>query len=263
MPFPATPVSFVSEPRAVLARWAVDWWHTIHFGALAFASALSPSTYARDNRAASARQICLTAWRVLPGFALLAALFSIVLIRIVVVTAESYGLSQYALETVVRVLVLELIPLAAALFVALRSGVAINAELSLMLRRGDLLALRHAGIDPLQRELVPRVVGSAVAVVALAVVSGITALLLAYFGVYGVSPWGIAAYTHTVGEVFDLTVTLGLALKILFFAIAVAVIPVATGINERLAANDSLRGLVRLFLVLILIEGASLAVKFI
>ena len=38
-----------------------------------------------------------------------------------VVTALSYGLSRYALEMVVRVLVLELIPLSAALFAALRS----------------------------------------------------------------------------------------------------------------------------------------------
>ena len=45
----------------------------------------------------------------LPWFTLLAALVSLVLIRIVVVTAVSYGLSRYALEMVVRVLVLELI----------------------------------------------------------------------------------------------------------------------------------------------------------
>lgn len=263
MLFSATTTTLVAKPRTALARWGADWWHTIHFGALAFATALSPSAYDRANRAAAARQICLVAWRVLPGFTLLAALFSIVLIRIVVVTAESYGLSQYALETVVRVLVVELIPLAAALFVALRSGVAINAELSAMLRRGDLAALQRAGIDPLRRELVPRVIGSAVAVVALAVVSGITALLLAYVGVYGLSPWGIAAYTHTFGEVFDPTVSAGLALKTLLFALAVAVIPVAAGVHQRMAANDALRGLVRLFLVLILIEGASLAVKFI
>ena len=48
------------------------------------------------------------------------ALFNVVLIRIVVVTAFAYGLSQYALNMVVRVLVLELVPLVAALFVTIR-----------------------------------------------------------------------------------------------------------------------------------------------
>ena len=41
---------------------------------------------------------------------MLSALISLVLIRIVVVTALSYGLSQFAVQMVVRVLVLELIP---------------------------------------------------------------------------------------------------------------------------------------------------------
>ena len=60
----------------------------------------------------------------LPWFTALSALVSLVIIRIVLVTALSYGLSRFALEMVVRVLVLELIPLSAALFVALRSGLA-------------------------------------------------------------------------------------------------------------------------------------------
>lgn len=250
-------------PRRILTHWAADWWHTIHFGALAFATALSPSAYDRASREAAARQICLIAWRVLPGFAIISALFSIVLIRIVVVTAESYGLSQFALETVVHVLVVELIPLAAALFVALRSGVQINAELSAMLLRGDFVALRKAGVDPLRLVLMPRIIGSALAVITLAAVSGITALLLTYLGVYGLSPWALAAYTHNVGEIFDPQLTWGLGLKTLLFALAVAVIPVAAGIHERMATSEALRGLVRLFLVLIAIEGASLAVKFI
>jgi phospholipid/cholesterol/gamma-HCH transport system permease protein len=54
------------------------------------------------------------------SFLVLSALVSLVLIRIVVATAMSYGLSQYALEVLVRTLVLELIPLYAAMFVALR-----------------------------------------------------------------------------------------------------------------------------------------------
>ena len=61
-------------------------------------------------------------------FCVLSALISLVIIRIVVVTALSYGLSGYALEMVVRVLVLELIPLTASLFVALRSTLPAGVE---------------------------------------------------------------------------------------------------------------------------------------
>jgi phospholipid/cholesterol/gamma-HCH transport system permease protein len=168
---------------AVFLEWGASWWRIFHFGALALVMAFSPATYDKENRSVTAKQIYFTAWQVLPWFTLLSALLSLVLIRIVVSTALSYGLSQYALEMVVRVLVLELIPLFAALFVALRSGAAINTEVALMHIRGDFDALRRAGGDPLRRELVPRVIGSAVSVVALAAVSGVVALLLAWLGV--------------------------------------------------------------------------------
>jgi phospholipid/cholesterol/gamma-HCH transport system permease protein len=247
--------------------WCASWWRVFHFGALALVMAFSPATYDKENRSVTAKQIYFTAWQILPWFTLLSALLSVVLIRIVVVTALSYGLSQYALAMVVRVLVLELIPLFAALFVALRSGAAINTEVTLMHIRGDFDAQRRAGVDPLRRELVPRVIGSAVSVLALATVSGVIALLLAYVGIYGFSPWGIAGYTRTVGQVFDLQVTVGLALKTLLFGLAVAVIPITASLEAprevRLAPVAVLRGMVRLFLVLVLLESASLAVKYI
>jgi len=247
--------------------WGASWWRVFHFGALALVMALSRATYDKENRAVTAKQIYFTAWQVLPWFTLLSALLSMVLIRIVVETSINYGLSQYALEMVVRVLVLELIPLFAALFVALRSGAAINTEVALMHIRGDFEAQRRDGSDPLRRELVPRVIGSAVSVVALVAVSGVVALLLAYLGVYGFSPWGLAGYTRTVGQVFDLQVTLGLVLKTLLFGLAVAVIPITASLETprevRLVPVAVLRGMVRLFLVLVLLEGASLGIKYI
>lgn len=255
------------ELGSAFAGWLASWWRVFHFGALALAMALSPSTYDKENRAVTAKQIYFTAWQVLPWFTLLAALLSMVLIRIVVATTQNYGLSQYALEMVVRVLVLELIPLLAALFVALRSGAAINTEVALMHIRGDFEAMRSAGADPLRRELVPRVIGSAVSVLALATVSGAIALVLAYIGVYGFSPWGFAGFTRTVGQVFDVQVTAGLALKMLLFGLAVAVIPITASLETprevRLVPVAVLRGMVRLFLVLVLLEGASLAVKYV
>ena len=116
---------------SALMRSLASWWHMIHLGAIALVIALSPSTYSRANRGTTSRYIYTSTWQVLPWFTLLSTLISLVLIRIVVVTSLSYGLSQYALEMVVRVLVLELIPLAAALFVALRSGLAFNAGAAL------------------------------------------------------------------------------------------------------------------------------------
>src|SRR5678816_1892067 len=127
--------------------WIAGWWRIIHFGALIFVLALSPSSYARSGRSALARHIYLGTAPILLWFIVLSALLSLVIIRIVVVTALSYGLSQYALEMVVRVLVLELIPLTAAVFAALRCALPNAAEISEMRTRGEFDALAQDGID--------------------------------------------------------------------------------------------------------------------
>ena len=258
-----------SQWGRLLLRFMASWWYMIHLGAIALVMAFSPSTYNRQNRIVTSRYIYTSTWQVLPWFTLLAALVSLVLIRIVVVTALSYGLSRYALEMVVRVLVLELIPLTAAMFVALRAGLAFNA--------GDARALQVAAAAPteqsqraqnrLRHELVPQVIANAFAVLSLAMVSSVIVLVLAYISVYGNSPWGVPEYTRTVGRVFNPAVTAGFILKTVFFGLAVAVIPTAAILEMhrygRRSSSTVQPGAIRLLFVLLVIEAASLAVKYI
>lgn len=246
-------------------RLLASWWHMIHFGAIALVIALSPSTYNRANRGTTSRYIYTSTWQVLPWFTLLSTLLSLVLIRIVAITALSYGLSQYALEMMVRVLVLELIPLAAALFVALRSGLAFNAGAAPL----AALATQQHGpapdLDLVRRDLVPQVLAGTFAVLGMAMVSSVIVLVLAYVNVYGVSPWGLAGYTRTVGRVFEPAVSIGFALKTLLFGLAVAIIPMAAMLEPlaRQQASTVQPGAIRLLSVLILIEAGSLALKYI
>jgi len=241
-------------------------WRSLRFSALLLVMAASPAIYTPENRRRLATQICLTCNQTVPAFTLLSALLSLVLVHIVVVTAQSYGLSQFALGTVVRVLVVELLPLAAALFVALRAGAAMNAEIAALRRTQPGAPRRVIESALIHRIVLPRVAGSAVAVVLLAAISGGLALLLAYLGVYGFTPWGIANFTRTVGQVFEPTVLMALGLKTLLFAIAVATIPASAGLEKpRRGQGESvavLQGTVRLFAVLIGIEILSLTAEF-
>lgn len=238
----------------------------VHFCAVVLVMALSPSTYNRAHRATTAQYIYTSTWQVLPWFTAMSALLSLVLIRVVVVTASSYGLSQYALQMVVRVLVLELIPLSAAMFVALRASLTFNAGAAQFALTADKQHAPPLSLQRLRLELVPRVLASAFSVQTLAMVSSVIALVLAYLTVYGLSPWGLPGYTRTVGQVFDLATTLGFLLKTFFFSLAVAAVPVATSLEtpRQILSEDTVQpGAVRLFLVLLLIEAASLAVKYI
>jgi phospholipid/cholesterol/gamma-HCH transport system permease protein len=265
----ATPAP-TSLPRAAL-RVLAGWWGVLHFGAVALVLALSPSSHTRAQRSTTALLLYRTTWQVLPWFTALCALISLVMVRIVLVTAQSYGLSQFALEMVVRVLVLELIPLSAALFVVLRSGLATGAEIASMRQRGDLDSWQHGDIAPWRAHLVPRVVASAFSVVTLAAVSCVVALVLAYVAVYGFTPWGFAPYTRMVGRVFEPSVALSFGVKLMLFSLAVAVIPMASALQQPRAPQPVRLddgtvpvpfGTVRLLVVLALIEATSLAIRY-
>jgi phospholipid/cholesterol/gamma-HCH transport system permease protein len=241
----------------------------LRLGAVALVIGFSPSTWRnRANRLATARHLYTTTWQVLPWFTVLAALLSVVVIRIVLVTAASYGLSHFALEMMVRVLVLELIPLSAAMFVALRASMAFDAAALGFARSGA--SGTHANAEVLhrmRRDLVPQVVANAFAVMSLAMATSTVVLLLAYVNVYGLSPYGIPDYTRTVGRVFEPIVTIGFALKTVLFGLAVAVIPTAAILEieryPRRLESGVQPGAVRLLFVLLLIEAASLALKYI
>jgi phospholipid/cholesterol/gamma-HCH transport system permease protein len=244
------------------AQWLIGRWQVVHFGAELLALALSPSSYGRRHRPALARHIYLDTAPNLVWFTTLSALISLVLIRIVVVTAYSYGLSSFAIQMVVRVLVLELIPATGALFVALRCTIPRGAELAEMRRAAPRVAAAGDDTDTVLDKVLPRVVGGMFAVWTLVAVNCIVALVVAYLVVYGFAVGGFAAYTRTVGQVFSADVAMIFILKTLFLSLAVGVIPIAWAWRGPWAPGSAtgreLQVLVRLFVVILLIEMVSL-----
>jgi phospholipid/cholesterol/gamma-HCH transport system permease protein len=241
-----------------LARWLHNWWRIVLLGAQLLTLALSPSSYTAAYRRALLRHIVLGAAPSLLSFTVLTTLLSLVVIRIVVVTSVSYGLTQYALEMVVRVLVLELIPLTAALFAAVRCTIPRAAEVAALRARGDWRDARQ----PLLIEVLPRVSAGIVCALLLAAISCAMTLLLAYLSVYGFTGAGFEGYTRTVGKIFSPGVALVFSLKIAAMAVAVALLPLASVLiapaQRQALISAELQGLVRMFFFILLIEGASL-----
>jgi phospholipid/cholesterol/gamma-HCH transport system permease protein len=266
MPTTTGPLGALRDIGDAVVHWLAGWWRLIHFAALMLALSLSRSSYHRRYRTAIAHHLYRGSAPMLPWFTVVSALVSLVIIHIVVVTAQSYGLSKYSLEMVVRVLVMELIPLIAALFAALQYSIPGGSDLVKFRRGGDPGVSRQPDIELLQREVLPRVIAGEFAVLLLAGVSCVSTLVLAYLSVYGFALAGFDAYTHTVGQIFSPAVALVFALKVVLFSLAVAVIPVASVLhdNRRGEARSSveLHSLVRTFVVLLLVEGASLVVSY-
>jgi phospholipid/cholesterol/gamma-HCH transport system permease protein len=173
-PSASAPGSLATQP---VLRWFVGWWRVLRFAALMLTLAATPSSYREGRWSIVATHLVRGVGGALGWFTLIAALMTLVITRIVLVTAFSYGLSQYALEMVIRVLVLELIPLIAALFVAVRSALPAGGEITTMRRRGELDAQARAGRDPLQHELLPRALASLFLVALLATAAAKRAVL--------------------------------------------------------------------------------------
>jgi len=251
--------AFLYRPRS--------WRRVLRFAGLATVAAVSPSTYSPQAREVAVRQIYYTAWQILPGYALVAALLGLLLIEVVVVSARKYGVTQYSLELVLRVLVLELVPLVTALYVALRSGAAIGAEIALMTVRGELEDNEETGANPLHAELVPRIAGAALAVAALTTLGCLITTWLAYVVFYGFTPAGLPEFTRIVGNVFDGVELAAFGLKCLLFGLAVAIIPAATALEAERGMMKSLPavvlgGLLKLFTVIVAVEVTTLVVKY-
>jgi phospholipid/cholesterol/gamma-HCH transport system permease protein len=260
----------VSSAQDTLSQWgarvrasSMAGWRVLLMGAQIVVLACLPSSYAKgERRLAVWRNLYLATAPLLTGFLVLSALVSVVLIRIVVATALSYGLSQYALEVLVRTLVLELIPLYAALFVAVRYAMpgaqAVRKGLAMVQRNGGVIEAQTL----LRNELLPRALASMFSVLLLAALSCVVALVLAYLTVYGFSPWGLPTYTRNVGGVFSPAVTLIFSLKTLFFSLAVAVVPLAAAAQPdaqgRYSRRSDISQFARLFSVVLLIEVVSL-----
>jgi phospholipid/cholesterol/gamma-HCH transport system permease protein len=255
---------------------ARSWRRLFRFGGFATVAALSPSSYGAAARAIAVRQIYLTAWKVLPGYLAFSALLSVVVIEIVRqseivrTAADALGRTQVdmALELVLRVLVLEVIPLLTALFIAVRSGAAIGTEVALMRVGGELDDHAQAGESPLHAELVPRITGAALSVLSLTVLSIALTMYLAYTSFFGGSNFGLSMFSHVVGQLFEPQIVIGLILKCLLFGLAVALIPLATGLEAERGELDTvpaavLAGLMKLFIAIGIIEVLSLMIKYV
>jgi len=247
--------------RTLLVWWG-GWRQVIHFGAQILVLSLSPSSYRRVQRHRIVQAMHQATMPMLAPFTVISAIVALVVIRIVLATALSYGLTRYALDVLVRTLVLELIPLSAALFVAVRYSLRAGEEIRAMRLQGKFETQLASGLDPTRDAVLPRALAGMFAVVTLATVSGAVTLLLAYVSLYGFSTWGLEAFTRTVGQVFGPTIVLIFALKTAFLSLGVSIIPMVPlpheGKGAAAQASADLALLARLLAVILLIEVGSL-----
>lgn len=251
-----------------MLAWLQRARQAIFFSALVLVVALSPSSYSRSYRPHLARHLVLGTLPNIGWFVLIGAVVCAVLIRIVLASTLSYGLSQYALELMVRLLVVEMMPLAVAIYVALRCTLPFGEQVA---------HLRDPPLHQLRQEILPRVLAGMFAVVALIAISGVATLLLIYLASHNVSAAGLASYTRLIGQVFDPSVTLIFSLKALSLAAVVALVPMLSNrvsgrVSGRVTAaeprrparnsSEELQEMAQMFALVLVIEIVSLVATY-
>lgn len=226
-----------AQPRKAFAFWA--------FAAQLTVVMLSVRSYTRSAGVQVMQQIVAASATLLPGFMALSALMSVVLVRVVLAAADELGVSQFALNLLIRTLVLELLPLVAAGFVALRYGLPAANGLTQHTRRNTA------------QDLAPYSIACVFAVLLLAVSSAVVASVIAYVSVYGLSFWGLASFNALMAQICTPTVMLVLVVKTVCFAVAVAVVPFGAVLMRQTQRSD-LGVFAKLVALLLLIELLSL-----
>lgn len=250
----------------------VTHWFIIAYGMFVFSvSALRfmvhPGTWNRATYDVVLKQIYFTAVQILPVFLGYSLVISWLLINIIFNTARDFGLTEFATEMTIRVVILELLPFLTALFVALRSGSAINTEIALMQVNKELDALVHCQVSPMQFEFLPRLIGGVVSVLTLAGIVCLTTLGLAYTSIYGFNIAGLDPFTLTIAKIFEPQIIAGFFVKGILFGLAVTLIPITAGLETPkklfMVPVSVLRGMMRVFFAIVAIEVVSLALQYI
>lgn len=239
----------------------------VRFAYAALAAAMTPSIYRVAIRGITKRQIYYTAIDVLPWFVAVGGAFLWVLMAVLLGFARGQGFGQLGLELILRVVPLEVIPFGTALFVALRSGAAISAEIALRRSRRELEQLEADGGDAMRDVFIPRIVACGFSVMALTAIANALSFVLAYVAMFGTAPDGFDEFTLAVGHVFTLPMVVGLVVKCALFGVLVAVVPIASAIATRPGEDQVpaavVRCLVRLFVSIGLLQVLSLVSKYV
>lgn len=260
-------VNTIESLGAKVSQWFIIAYTLFAFLARALRALLHTGTWNRATYDVMVKQVYFTAVQILPIFLGYALLISWLMINIILNTARDFGLTEFATEMTIRVLILELLPFLAALFIALRSGSAINTEVALMQVHNELDALAHCQVSPMQFEFLPRLIGGVISMLTLAGLACLLTLGLAYVSIYGLNMAGLDTFNQTIAKIFAPSVVVGFFLKGVLFGLVVTLIPITAGLETPkklfMVPVSVLRGMMRVFFAIVAIEGVSLALQYI
>ncbi|RMX08774.1 ABC transporter permease [Corticibacter populi] len=259
----------IASPSQDFARhlheWWLLWWNNLYLGCamlvlLAYPSSHRPAVWRLVMRRVYER----LHWPLLL-FVAIGGLTSTVITQIVAQTLFSYGLLHTTAALLIRTILVELVPIAAALVVAIKLTIPLGAELATLRHKRHFEQLAAAGADALRVEFLPRLLMGIYAAVMFAVCGSAIVLLTIYLGIYGYTTAGLPVFTHAFGRTMTPLYGAIFAAKAIAFGFVVALIPLTTAFYDArygLRSDSELATLARLLAILALVEVVSLVANY-
>jgi len=224
-----------------------------------------PSTYHPAMVRVMVRQIYFTVIQILPFFLFIGLTFGSIGIGAMIRFANDYGIKEQIIPILVQFTFYEFAPLFSTILVALRSGAAINSEIAVMKASNEINTLEKFKINPISYLYVPRVIGGVVSTLTLSFLLMVLMLFGGYVFVYLFMGINLEIYLHTLSIHIKLSHILMLFFKSAILGFLIVVIAIYSGLGATNALFTVpiavLRGMVRVFIAIISIEGVSLLIR--
>lgn len=227
----------------------------------------NPASYNSATRAVIASQIYFTAVQILPLFAFVAILTGILGIGIGINLLKGLTFTDTLVRLIMAFLITEVAPLTTVALITLRSGAAMNTEISVMKVNKELRALELFNIDPIGYLYMPRVLTGVITVVLL---SGISVVLILTSGLLSSNLFfGVALdfQTNLLLQAIDFSDIVLLLFKALALGFFITLIPIWFGLTASRELTSIpvavLNGMLKVFIAIVTIEVLTLAIRFI
>ncbi len=248
----------------------LDNWHELRqllgFAYTVFRRLFAPSSYRPLTVDILTTQIYFTAVQILGFFIVVSVLFGSLFIGMTLFVIKEIGLTSYIGQFIAGVVVLEMAPLVTVLLIALRSGSAINAEMAVMKVNRELDALTAFNIDIARYLFLPRIIAVMVSVVLLSSLFAIIVTLSGLIFSALIFGMGFNAYADLIAKAIEYKDFLILMVKSAAFGFFITFIPLyygsRAGYQLTAVPVSVLRGMVNVFIAIVVIEVLSLVARF-
>ncbi len=238
---------------------------TLAFSCQVLLRLFSINTYNGAVRKVLVNQIYFTSVQILPLVCVVSICFGFIFIGAVGQYLRDLGLFDYFGHMLMGFVVTEFAPFITVLLIALRSGSAINAEISVMKVNKELDTLEAFNINVINYLFIPRILTGIISIVLLSSLFSIVVLLSGQFFsklLFGLS---MGDYITILVDSASFSDILIMFLKCATLGFFIVLIPIRFGLsatNELTSIPISvLNGMVNVFIAIIIIEVLSLILK--